>query len=82
MEILEYRNGARSGCLRVPKGMNRGGWAFLETKLCIFFFEKLASRPRKEVDAGGGGHEKSTRNSRNRVGKKINGDMKVGRELC
>ena len=34
------------------------------------------------MDAGGGGHEKSTRNSRNRVGKKINGDMKVGRELC
>ena len=82
VEISEYRNGERSGCLRVPKGINMGGWAFLETKQCIFFFGKSASRLGKEVAAAVGGHEKSIGNSRNHVRKKINEDMKVGRELC
>ncbi|KAF3944735.1 hypothetical protein CMV_028819 [Castanea mollissima] len=73
VEISEYHNGARRGCFRVPKGMNRGGWAFLETKQHVFFLGKSASRPRKEVAAGG--HDKSTGNSRNHVGKNINGDV-------
>ena len=82
MEISEYHNGARRGCLCVPKGRNKGGWAFFEMKLCEFFLEKSASRPGKEAIAGGSGLEKSTGNSRNQIWKNLNGDMKLGRELC
>ena len=38
MEISEYHNGARRGCLRAPEGFCKGGWAFLERKLCEFYF--------------------------------------------
>ena len=51
MEISEYHNGARHGCLRVPEGFNKGGRAFLEVKLRDFFLGKSASRPGKEVVA-------------------------------
>ena len=66
----------------VPEGRKKGGWAFLEMKLREFFLGKSASRPGKEVVAGGGGLEKSTGNSRNQVWKNLNGDVKSGRELC
>ena len=33
VEISEYHNGTRHGCLRVPGGFNKGGRAFLEVKL-------------------------------------------------
>ena len=64
MEISEYHNGARHGCLRAPKGFCKGGWAFLQRKLCEFFFflGKSTSRPGKEVAASGGGSGKSTSN--------------------
>ena len=29
VDISEYHNGARRGCLRVPEGFHKGGWAFL-----------------------------------------------------
>nr|POF25604.1 hypothetical protein CFP56_28102 [Quercus suber] len=82
VEISEYHNGARRGCLCVPEGRNKGGWAFFELKLREFFLEKSASRPGKEVVAGGGGLETSTRNSRNQIWKNLNGGVNSGRELC
>ena len=82
VEISEYHNGARRGYLCVPEGRNKGGWAFLEMKLHEFFLGKSASRPGKEAVAGGGGPENSTRNSRNQVWKNLNGNVKLGRELC
>ena len=82
LEISEYHNGARRGCLCVPEGRNKGGWAFFELKLREFFLGKPASRLGKEVAAGGGGFEKSTGNSRNQDWKNLNGDVKSGRNLC
>ena len=82
LEISEYHNGARRGCLYVPEGRNKGGWAFFEMKLREFFLGKSASRPGKEAIAGGSGLEKSTGNSRNQIWKNLNGDVKSGRELC
>nr|POF08639.1 hypothetical protein CFP56_39757 [Quercus suber] len=82
VEISEYHNGARRGCLCIPEGKNKGGWAFFELKLREFFLGKSASRPGKEVVAGGGGLETSTRNSRNQIWKNLNGGVNSGRELC
>ena len=82
VEISKYHNRARRGCLCVPEGRNRGGWAFFEMKLREYFLGKSASRLGKEAVAGGGGLEKSTGNSRNQIWKNLNGDMKSGRELC
>ena len=81
VEISKYHNGARRGCLCVPEGRNKGGWAFFEMKLREFFLGKSASRLGKEAVAGGGGLEKSTGNSRNQIWKNLNGDVKLGREL-
>nr|POE98403.1 hypothetical protein CFP56_65581 [Quercus suber] len=81
LEIFEYHNGVRRGCLCVPEGRNKGGWAFFELKLREFFLGKLTSRPGKEVAGGGVGLEKSTDNSANQVWKNLNGDMKSGRKL-
>nr|POF09828.1 hypothetical protein CFP56_63632 [Quercus suber] len=81
LEISEYHNGARRGCLYVPEGRNKGGWAFFELKLHEFFLGKLASRPGKEVAAGSGGLEKSTGNSRNQDWKNLNGNVISGKEL-
>ena len=47
-----------------PEGFRKGGWAFLERKLCEFFLGKSTSRLGKEVVAGGGGFGKSIGNSR------------------
>ena len=60
VEISEYHNGARRGCLCVLEGRNKGGWAFFEMKLREFFLGKSTSRLGMEVVAGGGGLEKST----------------------
>ena len=81
VEISEYHNGARRGCLRVPEGFHKGGWAFLERKLCDFFLGKLVSRPGKEVDAGSGRFAKPTGNPRNQVWKDFNGHVKLGSDL-
>nr|POE64321.1 hypothetical protein CFP56_49863 [Quercus suber] len=81
VEISEYHNGARRGCLHVPEGFHKGGWAFLERKLCDFFFGKQVSRPGKEVDTSGGRFAKPTGNPRNQVWKDINGHMKLGSDL-
>ena len=81
MEISEYHNGARHGCLRIPEGFHKGGWAFLERKLCHFFFGKHVSRPGKEMDAGGGRFAKPTGIPRNQVWKDINGHVKLGSDL-
>ncbi|KAK9997579.1 hypothetical protein SO802_022265 [Lithocarpus litseifolius] len=81
VEFSEYHNGARRGCLRVPEGFRKGGWAFLERKLRDFFLGKLVSRPGKEVAAGGGRFVKPTGNPRNHVWKAINGHVKLGSDL-
>ena len=81
VEISEYHNGARRGCLRVPEGFHKGGWSFLERKLSDFFLGKSASRPGKEVAAGGGRFEKPTGNPRNQVWKENNGHVKLGSDL-
>ena len=81
MEISEYHNGARHGCLHVPEGFHKGGWVFLERKLSDFFLGKLVFRPRKEVAANGGRFVKPTSNPRNRVWKDINGHVKLGNDL-
>ena len=47
VEISEYHNGARRGCLHVPEGLHKGGWAFLQKKLSDFFLGKPVSRPGK-----------------------------------
>ena len=65
MEISEYHNGARCGCLRVPEGFHMGGWAFLERKLSDFFLGKPVSRSVKEAAAGGGRFAKPTGIPRN-----------------
>ena len=36
-ETSKYHNGAKRGCLHVPKGDNKGGWATLKKKLHEFF---------------------------------------------
>ena len=82
MEISEYHNGERRGCLCVLEGKNKRGWGFFEMKLREFFLGKSASRPGKEAVDGGGGLEKSTENSRNQIWKNLNGDVKSRRELC
>ena len=81
VEISEYHNGARRGCLRVPEGFHKGGWSFLERKLSDFFLGKLVSKPGKEVVAGGGRFVKPTSNPRNHVWKDINGHVKLGNDL-
>ena len=81
VEISEYHNGARHGCLRIPEGFHKGGWAFLERKLSDFFLGKLVSRSEKEVADGGGRFVKPTSNPRNHVWKDINGHMKLGSDL-
>ena len=81
MEISEYHNGARRGCLHVPEGFHKGGWSFLERKLSDFFLGKPVSRPGKEVVAGGGRFVKPTTNPRNQVWKDINGHVKLGSDL-
>ena len=81
VEITEYHNGARRGCLRAPEGFCKGGWAFLERKLCEFFWGKSTSRLGKEVAAGGGGSGKSTGNSSSHFWKDFNGHMKSKNDL-
>ena len=81
VEISEYHNGARCGCLRAPEGFRKGGWAFLERKLCEFFLGKSTSRLGKEVAAGGGGFGKSTGNSRSHFWKDFNRHVKSGNDL-
>ncbi|KAL0002319.1 hypothetical protein SO802_016100 [Lithocarpus litseifolius] len=81
VEISEYHNGARRGCLRVPEGFHKGGWAFLERKLRDFFLGKPASRPGKEVAAGGGRFVKPTGNPTHQVWKEINGHVKLESDL-
>ena len=81
VEISEYHNGARRGCLRVLEGFHKGGWSFLERKLSDFFLGKPVSRPGKEVVAGGGRFVKPTGNPRNHVWKDINGHVKLESDL-
>ena len=78
MEISEYHNGARSGCLQVPKEVKKGGWASLEMRLREFFLGKKASRPGKEVVAGGGGFEKSVSNQNSQVWKVLKDHENLG----
>ena len=81
MEIFEYHNGAKGGCVCVPEVDNKDSWATLEKKLCEFFLGKTESMPGKEAVAGGGGFEKSTCNQRSQILKKLNDCVKSGSDL-
>ena len=81
MEISEYHNGARRGCLHVLEGFHKGGWAFLERKLSDFFLREPVSMPGKEVAASGSRFVKPIGNPRNHVWKDINGHVKLGSDL-
>ena len=71
VEISEYHNGARRGCVWVLEGVKLGGWALLESRLCGFFLGK-------EVAAAGGGFEKSISNQRSQFWKKLNDHKNIG----
>ena len=81
MEIFEYHNGAKGGCVCVPEVDNKDSWATLEKKLCEFFLGKTESMPGKEAVAGGGGFEKSTGNQRSQILKKLSDCVKSGSDL-
>ena len=49
MEISKYFYGTRRGCLRVPEGVKKAGWALLHLHLHEYFLGKTAFRPEKEV---------------------------------
>ena len=53
MEISEYHNGARRGCLRVPEGTKIGGWNLFGRRLCDYFLGKMNAGSMEKVVAGG-----------------------------
>ena len=40
MEIFEYHNGERRGCLQVPEGTEIGGWTLFRRRLRDYFLGK------------------------------------------
>ena len=71
VEISKYHNGARRGCLRVPKGTKIGGWALFGTRLCDHFLGKTIYGLEKKVVAGGGEFEKTVDMQKSQVWKKL-----------
>ena len=53
MQISEYHNGARRGCLRVLEGTKIGGWTLFGRRLCDYFLGKTNARSMEKVVAGG-----------------------------
>ena len=53
MEIFEYHNDAKMGCLRVPEGTKIGGWTLFGRRLRDYFLGKTNARPVEKVVAGG-----------------------------
>ena len=82
MEISEYHNGARRGCLRVPKGTKIGAWALFGTRLCDHFLGKTTSGLEKKVVAGDDEFEKAVDMQKSQVWKKFKGHENKGSDLC
>ena len=72
MEISEYCHGTRRGCLRVPEGVKKAGWALLHLHLREYFLGKTTSRPGKEAVAGDGVSFNSTGNLKPKGWQNIN----------
>ena len=53
MEISEYHNGARRGCLRVLEGTKIGGWTLFGTRLRDYFLGKTNAGSVEKVVVGG-----------------------------
>ena len=53
MEIFEYHNGARSGCLQVPEGTEIGGWTLFRRRLRDYFLGKTNAGSVEKVMAEG-----------------------------
>ena len=53
VEISEYHNGARRGCLRVPEGTKIGGWNLFGRRLCDYFLGKTNAGSVEKVVARG-----------------------------
>ena len=82
VEISEYHNGARRGCLRVPEGTKIGGWALFGTRLRDHFLGKTTSGLEKKVVAGDGEFEKAVDMQKSQVWKKLKGHENKGSDLC
>ncbi|KAF3954596.1 hypothetical protein CMV_020078 [Castanea mollissima] len=80
VEISEYHNGARRGCLRVPEGTKIGSWALFGRRLRDYFLGKTAGLEKKVV-AGGGEFEKAIDMQKSQVWKKLNGHKNKGSNL-
>ena len=59
MEISEYHNDAKIGCLRVPEGTKIGGWTLFGRRLCDYFLGKMTAGLETKAVAGGGEFEKA-----------------------
>nr|POE66584.1 hypothetical protein CFP56_32793 [Quercus suber] len=81
MEISEYHNGARRGCLRVPEGTKIGGWTLFGRRLRDYFLGKSNAGPVEKVVAGGGEFEKAGDMQNPQVWKKLNGRENKGSNL-
>nr|POF09045.1 hypothetical protein CFP56_38626 [Quercus suber] len=81
VEISEYHNGARRGCLRVPEGTKIGGWTLFGRRLRDYFLGKSNAGPMEKVVARGGEFEKAGDIQNPQVWKKLNGHENKGSNL-
>ena len=81
VEISEYHNGARRGCLRVLEGSKIGGWTLFRRRLCEYFLGKTIAGSEEEVVAGGREFEKAVDMQKLQVWKKLNGHESKGSNL-
>ena len=71
VEISKYHNGAKQGCLQVPKGTKIGGWALFGTRLHDYILGKTNSKLEKNEVAGSGEFEKIVDMQKSQVWKRI-----------
>ena len=81
VEISEYHNGAKQGCLRVPKGTVIDSWALFGTRLRDYFLGKTTSNLEKKVVAGSGEFEKIVDMQKSQVWKRIKRRGNKGSDL-
>nr|POE73585.1 hypothetical protein CFP56_44901 [Quercus suber] len=81
VEIFEYHNGARRGCLRVPEGTKIGGWTLFGRRLRDYFLGKSNAGLVEKVVAKGGEFEKAGDMQNPQVWKKLNGHKNKGSNL-
>ncbi|KAK9986819.1 hypothetical protein SO802_031770 [Lithocarpus litseifolius] len=81
VEISEYHNGARKGCLRVLERTKIGGWTLFGRKLRDYFLGKKTAGPKDKVVTGGREFEKAVDRQKSQVWKKVNGHENKGSNL-